>query len=285
MTESSYRPLILVGAARSGTKLVRDLVAEHPAVDKVPYDINFVWRLGNEEASDDELATISLTSGIRERIAEQFGSYHSHGTSLIEKTVSNCLRVPYVDAVFPNAKFIHLIRNGWDVAESAHRQWTTPPDWGYILRKARSFPLRDAPGYALTYVWNALRKFLSADRGEISTWGPRYKGIDGDVSRHGVLETCAIQWAHCAEKASRDLSALPDDRVITIRYEEFVHDPLSHLKAIAEFAGFSGVAYSDLDLSSVSQDNIGKGRRNLTAEQMERIWPHIERTMALLDYA
>jgi len=277
-----YQPLIVIGAARSGTKLVRDLIAQHPAIDRVPYDINFVWRMGNEEIPHDELTPEMLSPQIRRRIVKHVDGYHADGACLIEKTVSNCLRVAYVNAVLPDAKFIHLIRDGWDVVESAYREWTAPPDWRYILSKARSFPFKDAPGYAISYVWRAVRKLLSADRGKVSAWGPRYQGIDEDVRRNGVLETCAIQWTQCVEKTARDLDRLPEERVFTLCYEDFVREPRGHLEAIAEFADVPSAPYAHLDVSDVTQNNIGKGHRNLTQEQMDRIRPHLEPTLSLL---
>ena len=69
-----YQPIILIVAPRSGTKLVRDLVAEHPDVDRVPYDIDYVWRLGNEAVPHEELSVDLLTPQIRQRILRRFES-------------------------------------------------------------------------------------------------------------------------------------------------------------------------------------------------------------------
>ncbi|MDH5508429.1 MAG: sulfotransferase, partial [Anaerolineae bacterium] len=154
--KESCQPVFLIGAARSGTKLLRDIVSQHPDVEKIPYDINYIWRFGNEKLSHDELTPSLLTPQIIKRIRQQFETYHAGRSILIEKTVSNCLRIPFVAAVFPQAKFIHLIRHGEDVVESAYRQWIAPPDWNYIFEKARTFPLLETPGYALRYIINAI---------------------------------------------------------------------------------------------------------------------------------
>jgi hypothetical protein len=81
-------------------------------------------------------------------------------------------------AVFPEAKFIHLIRDGSDVVESIHRQSLTPPDWKYILGKALSFPRTQAFGYGLSYAADTIRKTMSGDRVKKGSWGPRYQGIE-----------------------------------------------------------------------------------------------------------
>lgn len=279
-----YRPLFVIGAARSGTKLIRDLLGSHPLVDEVPYDINYVWRFGNENVAHDQLSPATLTSRMRRRIVRHLARYSSGAPFLVEKTVSNCLRIPYVNAVFAEAEFIHLVRDGRDVVESAFRRWLAPLDWRYVLGKAMTFPLRKAPGYALSYVWTGLRKSIYSNRGDVGTWGPRYKGIDEDVSSKGILETCAIQWARCVDRALRDLRTLPGDRVLTVRYEDFVREPRSHLTTIVEFVGLPSAPYANADLSKVTQDHIGKGRRRLSHEQMDDIRPHIEGVLSELRY-
>ena len=189
-----YQVLILIGAARSGTKLFRDLVAGHPDVNRVPYDVNYIWRLGNERLGHDELTPELLTPQIQGRIRRGFERYHAGAPCLIEKTVSNCLRVAYVLIVFPEARFIHLVRDGVDVVESVYRQWLAPPDWRYILNKVRTYPLAQAPGYALAYAAGVLQHALRPGQNGTSTWGPRYDGIDRDVAHKQLLEVCAIQW-------------------------------------------------------------------------------------------
>jgi hypothetical protein len=263
---------------------MRDLISRHSAVDKVPYDINYIWRLGNENLPHDELPPPLLTKQIRRQIVRYFGGYCLGAPFLIEKTVSNCLRIPYVNAVFPNAKFIHLVRNGLDVVESAYRQWTAPPNWRYIRKKAMTFPLMQAPGYALSYAMDILQRVLTKSNKGISAWGPRYRGIEEDIASKELLEVCAIQWARCVKKAMQDLDNLSDYKVLTVRYEDFGCDPRQHLKSIARFVGLNPEPYADLDVDVVSKRNIGKGHRNLNADQKALIKPYIEETALSLGY-
>jgi hypothetical protein len=281
-----YQPLILIGAARSGTKLLRDLVAKHPDVDKVPYDVSYIWRIGNEDVPHDELSVELLTPPIRQRILHQLSAFSSGAAFLIEKTVENCVRVPYVQAVFPEARFIHLIRDGRDVVESVYREWMRPPDWGYILQKARTYPLTDAFDYAVSYAGSALRKVIARDRTKAADpWGVRYQGIHEDLATKDLLEVCAIQWACSVGMSLAALESLPAERVLQIRYEAFVQNPSDHLRQIAQFAGFDPSPYSRvLDLESISQRNIGKGFRHLNKQQQCLVLSHIQDTLASLGY-
>jgi hypothetical protein len=282
----TFKPIILIGAARSGTKMLRDVIAVHPQIDRVPYDVNYIWRMGNDALPHDELSPSKLTPQIRQNIINEFTREHSTGKPyLIEKTVSNTLRVPFIEAVFPNALYVHLTRDGIDVIESVKREWVKPPDWKYIMGKARSFPISKAPGYAFSYGLQTIRKTLSRNSApaKAGTWGPRYIGIDEDVARYTILQVCAHQWVHSVETPARDLAAIPAERVIDVRYEEFVRDPAGHLEKIAAFIGIDAEPYTAA-ASTVTTSNISKGRSALGEEQLASIRPIIAASMARLGY-
>ena len=113
---------------------------------------------------------------------------------MIEKSVGNTLRVGYVAEIVPDAIFVHLVRNGVDVAESTRRQWQSPVEYGYLRDKVRHFPLRMVPTYGRSYAASLLRRRLAGD-GRVASWGPRYPGIDRDLDRdrpaHGLCATVA----------------------------------------------------------------------------------------------
>ena len=282
-SQITVQPIILIGAARSGTRLVRDTIAQYPDISRVPYDINFIWRLGNEKLPHDELSPDSLDKKTRERIRQKFFAFNKDKPYLIEKTVSNCLRVPFVDAVLPDAKYIHLIRDGWDVIESAYRQWTAKPDLRYILNKTLSYPLLDAPGYALSYAQSTIRKLLAIDKQNTTLWGPRYRGIENDIATKDTLEVCAIQWSVSVQKAHQDLSNIPSERVFELNYQTFVREPKVQLRKIGLFLGLDPDLFiQNIDVRHITSANIGKGKSTLTNEQRETIARYIKEIDLLL---
>jgi len=48
-------PVILLGAGRSGTKFLRDILDASNDIAVIPFDIGYVWRYGNENLEHDEL--------------------------------------------------------------------------------------------------------------------------------------------------------------------------------------------------------------------------------------
>jgi hypothetical protein len=235
---SGAGPLILVSAARSGSKLLRDLLGASPECAIVPFDVNFVWRHGNEDHPDDalprEAAGDAVTRYVRRTIPRLAGLRAHDARLVVEKTVSNSLRVPFVSRIFPEARFVWLVRDGRAVAESTRRVWNAPPERGYLLEKLRYFPLGDFR-YALWYLRNRLRP------GRTRVWGPRYPGIDADLASLDLLDVCARQWVACNASARAGLAALPRERVFELRYEDLV-DGEGGLAALCRFAGVKDAA-------------------------------------------
>jgi hypothetical protein len=227
---------VILGAARSGTKVLRDALATMTGAGRVPYDIGYVWRYGNENRPDDVLDPAAVVDQARRFIREFVDSYAAgNPPTVIEKTVGNCLRVPAVTAVLPHASFVHLVRDGVDVIESTRRQWTASTDLRYLLGKTRHFPLRLAPRYGAKYLRSLARRRIRGDR-RLASWGPRYPGIDDDLRREDLLVVCARQWRESVARARADLRRLHRP-VVEIRYERLVADPERELATLAKAVG------------------------------------------------
>lgn len=275
--------IVLIGAARSGTKILRDTLAAATGSGTVPYDIGFVWRIGHDEPHD-VLEPASLRSADKAFIADYVDRYGAgRPLSVIEKTVGNTLRVPYVASALPDATFVHLVRNGFDVAESTMRQWREPADYRYLARKLRHVPARMLPTYGRAYTASLLRRRLSDD-GRLSSWGPRYPGIDSDLREGDLLTVCARQWRESVVRATRDLETV-DAPVIQVRYEEFVDRPREVLARVADFCSLS-VVDADLVLAAgrVSPGRAGEGARSLDDSQQATLDAEIGEVMEWLGY-
>lgn len=195
----------------------------------MPYDVNYVWRYGAEASEDDVLDPNALTKKRIEFIRNAIRSLAKAGPGdiLIEKTVASTLRVPFVEAVFPDARYVHLIRDGREVAESAMRQWEAPPDWSALARKVRDIPLENL-GYVAWFGGNFVKGLFSGRKGG-KVWGPRFPGIDAMVEQGPLSRVCAQQWLESYNRASADLSRVSnaETRVFTIRYEDLIRDDKS----------------------------------------------------------
>ena len=182
------KPIVILGAARSGTKFLRDTLNASRRVAATPYDLNYVWRTGNESYPTDALPPDLCDDRIREKIGRALmsaaGLRPGDERRLVEKTVSNTLRVGFVARVLPGADFVHIVRNGRDVTASSLTRWLKPLDLRYLAAKARSFPLSNYR-YAFWFLGNLLRPRRQS-RGR-AVWGVRYPGIDADVNALPVM--------------------------------------------------------------------------------------------------
>ena len=278
------RRVVLIGAARSGTKILRDSLAEAAGAGAVPYDIGYVWRAGGLDHPDDVLDPDSLKPGVRDFIARFVDRYaEGHPPAVIEKSVGNTMRVPFVSAVLPDAIYVHLIRDGVDVVESTRRQWKASPDYRYLAGKLRHFPLRMAPTYGRRYAGSLLRRKVAGDR-RVATWGPRYPGIDVDLANGELLTVCARQWRQSVERARHDL-ATAGLAAIEVRYESLVADPAAQLARIIDFCGLQTTTRSlNAASANIVPGRTGQGSQALRTYELAALAEEIGDLLADLGY-
>ena len=277
------RRVVLIGAARSGTKIMRDTLAEATGAGAVPYDIGYVWRYGSLDHPDDVLDPAGLTPRSRRFISSFIDKYAGRSGTVIEKTVGNALRVPYVASVLPNAIYVHLIRDGVDVSESTLRQWRNPADYRYLVHKLRHFPLRMIPSHGLRYATSVLRRKVAGD-GRVATWGTRYPGIAIDLQEQDLLTVCARQWSESVVRARRDFGVLGVP-VVEVRYEDLVAHPEDELARVSRFCGLSSTAESLARAASrISPGRAGHGGHTLTLAETGRVDAEIGPLLSELGY-
>lgn len=272
----SSRPIIILGAARSGTKFLRDTLGASHETALVPYDVNYIWRSGNEavqhDALDASLATEPIIKRVKSGLARVAGLCADDQRRLVEKTVSNTLRLDFVARVFPDADYVHLVRDGRAVLESSLRQWRAPADWHYLMRKVRAFPLRNYR-YAFWYMRNRTRAW---GRGgvRVPVWGARYPGIECDVQQFGIAMACARQWVRSVTSVQEALQRLPTVRVHELRYESLISDR----RVLEGLVRWLGLQHSDAVLERYVQTvssrpsvawEAGLSAREVTAVQFE----------------
>lgn len=246
------RLFILLGTARSGTTFL-GMSALTRANDLYVWgEPNHVWMHGHAYQSHDELsasdATESIKRYIRGRFKAQLGE--SGAAVLLEKTPANCLRLPFIREVFPEAKYIHLLRDGRSAVHSAMKEWRGQGGdardsqelrngnaaarigkgaKAYLKLRERVHDLRDIfelPAYAPRFGRFVLRNCFP---GKELLWGPRFKGIQAYHRQHGLAETCAEQWRRQVVGIEEHKQAVPSECVYDLRFENLMSDPRSEL--------------------------------------------------------
>jgi hypothetical protein len=124
------------------------------------------------------------------------------------KDPRNTYTLPLWLALFPEAKVIHIYRNGIDVAESLRVRWQKD-----LQQVQKSYQRQ-----------KAVLAFL-----------PKFRTFPLSV-RCSDLEQGFRLWEQHLERARQHVQTL-GERAIEVRYEEFLAQPFVHLKRLAEFSG------------------------------------------------
>lgn len=281
-------PIIIVGSPRSGTTRLGELLAIHTTVHEVE-EPRFTWRFGNDEKSDalkPSDARPEVIENIRARFAGQIRA--AGKTRLVEKTPSNSLRLGFVKRVFPDARVVHITRNGIDAALSVRTFWqksahgssfVSSGKWKERLREIR---VRQIPHYAM----EVIRRYSPQSfRGVIgqNLWGPRLPGLRELAEEMDLLEVAAIQWRTCIEAAHADGQRLFTDRFHELKLEELNEEAFRRVLDFAELPTEQAVVDN---FNAVFDPSLATSRRSAaTAEEISTLRKWIEPTMQWFDYA
>ncbi|MCI0645218.1 MAG: sulfotransferase [Chloroflexi bacterium] len=188
---------------------------------------------------------------------------------LLEKTPENCLRLPFLLALFPDARIIYLVRDGRANVSSLMEGWQHPHLFhGYRPPVPLSIPGNGQPDkWAFTLI-------------------PGWR----DLINAPLEEVCAWQWIRCNEAVlAHQEQTQGQVPYLTLRYEELVARPAAVLPQIASFIGvefdqnLNRYAQHLPQINVVSTPQQEKWRRE-NPEAIERILPLIRPTMDRLGY-
>jgi len=126
--------IFVVGCYNSGTTLLHDVIASHPAVAHLPREGQYctdqltipsevgmtrIWAL-----QPDTFIPSKNNEPDAEKLKRQWCGLMSNPTLpvFLEKSIPNAARITWLNDHFPNAHFIALIRNGYAVSEGIRRK-------------------------------------------------------------------------------------------------------------------------------------------------------------------
>lgn len=218
-------PIFIIGAPRSGTSILGRILENHPNLVHVR-EPRLIWKFGNDGKSD-LLSAVDTSPRIKAHIRKKFDEFIIRdGQRLLEKTPSNSLRVSFINEVFPDAKFVHIIRNGYDSAASIRSFWekkTTDINYtrlesgeNILIQRLKEMHWTQAPYYA--------KEFIGRFAGKMGIkttvfWGPRLPEMKRLHRELDLIELCALQWKTCVEKACEEGRKLPADKYKEVRLE------------------------------------------------------------------
>lgn len=258
-----HRPIFIISAPRAGSTLLYELLSKsselwtingesHGVIEGVrrfhPATRRFDSHALNAQDLDADGAlsvkagfVADLRSACGLRYLEQPERARPRSVRLLEKTPENSLRVPFLAAAFPDARFVFLHRDARENVSSIVEAW----QHGVVN-------IPRLPGW---------------ERGPWCLLLP-----DGwrDLRDRDLSDIAAFQWWVANETAARDLSAIPRERWTSIDYRELVAAPSRALRRLAEDLGlrFDGALEQatatplKLSVSTISPPSPEKWRSN-----------------------
>lgn len=233
------RPLFIVSAPRSGSTLLFDLVAtlpevwtiggeSHELVRAIPelHPARRGWasdRLERADATPEVAARLrqSFAGCLRDRAGRRFVDHRPPSVRFVEKTPANALRIPFLHALFPDARFVHLHRDPAPTIGSLVEGW----------RSRRFIAYRELPGWP--------------HRGWSFLLPPGWQRM----TSRSLVEIATFQWQEADRAIRADLAALPEGAWIRLEYDALVERPAQVLDELAGFAELRWDREVDLDLA------------------------------------
>lgn len=216
----------LIGCGRSGTTILGNILSQHPQISYFfePYHL---WAVIDRQTDVLNLyhsgdATLLMNaSDVSECSQDRFTQlFHPHSPHqlVLEKTPLNALRIGYLNAIAPNAKFIHLVRDGVDVAQSIAR-----------LANTNAYQITGKP--KLNQWWGVNdAKWQALARDGVNAG--YYPDEMNDLQTH--TSKGAYEWLVTLHEIDRWKSVL-NDRFQEFSYESLVTNPESTLRQLCHF--------------------------------------------------
>lgn len=286
---SHVESVVIVGAPRSGTNMLRDVLASLPGFETWPCDeINHIWKHGNRWVMHDELSPTLARPEVNGYLERQFAKLRSQSGAqvVIEKTCATSLRAGFAATALPAARFVFIRRHGMDAAASTAKRWNAPFELAYTARKARYVPPADVPFYAWGYLRDRISKARTSERERdvTSWWGPRPHDFLALQQQFGLPDLAAIQWQRCVTASADQLNQWAAGRFIEVAYEDFVTTPADELNRILEFLGHAD-SYRPEAVGKVRASSVGKAAQTLDAAARQRLTEALGPTLRRFGYA
>jgi hypothetical protein len=264
----STRPFFIVSSGRSGTAMLHKALAARPGVEMHhEYAVQITQPLAVKRYLGliDDAAT-------RQAVADTFGAAIHHSRARLWGDSSNKLSwlIPDLAARFPEARFVHLVRDGRKVASSYFHKLGAEnyDDRSTTIMQAHYDGAGSAPPPEKPYWWPVPR------RGD-----PMAQAFRG----FGQFQRICWHWAEINRVILESLATLPTERTLFARLEDLTGSP----SQVREMWNFLGLDYQDSDFTAFARPhNVNRPEdRLLTATERAQFDAIATPVMERLGYA
>lgn len=255
LTAPDPRWLFVVGSPRSGTSFTAESLGR----------IEGVWDLGEVPRFKAALpgAYAAVRDGRGSEASQRLGTLLGRAARLgmgggqrcLEQTPEATYLIPQLAAAFPESQFVHLVRDGRDVAASLiERGWLAAGTASQVI---------DAAG---TRADDAGQPYGDYARFWVEP------GLRAEFERADESRRCGWAWRRYESAARSALAALPAERSIDIRYEDLVAEPEATARTVAERLDMADRAGQLAEAFGAAHDySVGRYRSVLDPAQLRAV--------------
>jgi hypothetical protein len=243
------RPIFIIGAARSGTTFLGDCIGRIP---EVTYHHEPPATKAGGRYVYERLWSYRRARWFFRMVYAWLVRVERDGDlRFSEKTPTNIFLIPFLSRAFPDAQFIHIIRDGRDAASShMHKPW---------LRAEDAWSGEREPGGYLHGPWPKF--WVEPERRE-------------EFLRTSDARRMAWAWRRYTETGLHEGPRLGAARYHELRYESLVRQPLDEGERILDFLGISASASRDRFLTAVQRaddSSVGTWRNTFYPSELADI--------------
>lgn len=277
-------PIFLIGNVRSGTTMFHHIFNLHDDVESW-FEPRTIWVYGAPSRRHDRFTSEDATEKVKRYTRKRFLQYQrTHGNRrVMEKTPSNVLRVPYVEAIFPESKFLYIIREPFANLSSAELRWQFRSNWHRLWERFKECPKTQVPYHMSRIFIDRYRHYILRKK-YFSMWGIRYPGIYNDLKQMTIEEVIAKQWVAGSIQAETDLAAIDPAKIMRIRYEDFVLNPVEEYQRIVDHFDLSITDAIKKQVAEMVDPSRQSKWKRLDNEVLKRCMPILKDEMSRHGY-
>jgi LPS sulfotransferase NodH len=258
------RPIFIVGCPRSGNSVLVEVLRLIPGIATIGHEGHVFWDTFHPPSAvaweSNALGPSDIRRFERRYLAWVIPALTGSGR-FMDKTPRNAIRLPYIDALFPDAHYIFIRRDPRGSISSLITGWRSQNVRGWHLPEP--FGVKGVPPRRWYYLLT-----------------PGWRKLDGA----SVEEACARQYLACEEAIQAFTSTLPAGRWTDVRYEDLVNDPVREVERVAQELGMPFDPASEDRIRGIVRTDSKEKWRSRTPDEIERIMPLIEPTLERLGY-
>jgi hypothetical protein len=271
-------PVFIVGCSRSGTTITYETLAAAPQFLSFGWEIPQFWDnlygpLNNGWESE---AARAADARPEHRRAALRHFYQRLGPGwVLDKTCINVMRIPYLHALFPQARFVFIHRDGRDNISSMIDGW-------HLGRTDGRFEL--------SYTLGPCPEPVAIEDGKFKEWAFFLPPGWRTYNRASLAEVCAFQWVSANRLALDAKAAIPAQQWVQLRYEDIFKRPVEMFREAFDRLGVPFSNELAARCAHLQPTSVVKGAprqqkwREHNPEAIERVLPTLRPLMHELGY-